>query len=184
MDVDLDGCIRGDKQAWDAFVDRCSGVIYAAARRTIGSRPGGGESVELDDTVQDVYIRLVKDDCRLLRSYDPSRAGLSTWLTLVTRSVAIDRLRKRRLDTVPIDPRLDGQMPGNAPGAGREFPETPLHVLSPRQRLVLTMLFDRDMTVIEAAAALEVDEQTVRSTKHKALSRLRQAMAAGPGPPA
>ena len=38
------------------------------------------------------------------------------------------------------------------------------------------MLFDEDMSVEQAAARLNVDPQTIRSEKHKALTRLREAM--------
>jgi len=168
MDVDLNACIGGEKRAWDAFVDRYSGVIHAAVRRTIRTSPGG-----IDDPVQEVFVRLVKDDFRLLRGYDPSRAALTTWLTLVARSVAIDYVRKRRLDTVPLQP--DDEPPRTPTGRG-ETVLVPLNVLTDRQRLVLRMLFDEEMSVPEAARLMEVDEQTIRSTKHKALSRLRAAM--------
>ena len=33
MDVDLNACIAGDKEAWDTFVDRWVGVIHAAVWR-------------------------------------------------------------------------------------------------------------------------------------------------------
>ena len=39
------------------------------------------------------------------------------------------------------------------------------------------MLFEEDMTVAQAAALIGVDEQTIRSTKHKGLTRLREHMA-------
>jgi RNA polymerase sigma-70 factor (ECF subfamily) len=38
---------------------------------------------------------------------------------------------------------------------------------------VLTLLYDREMEVAEAAALLGVDAQTIRSTHHKAMLRLR-----------
>ncbi len=58
--------------------------------------------------------------------------------------------------------------------AARLHPEIPLHVLSARQRLVMTLLFDEQLSVAEAAGFIGVDEQTIRSTKHKALTRLRE----------
>lgn len=56
-----------------------------------------------------------------------------------------------------------------------EAPEIdiPLHILTARQRLVLTLLYDDEKSVAEVASILDVNEQTVRSTKHKALERLR-----------
>ncbi len=49
----------------------------------------------------------------------------------------------------------------------------PKDLLSPRQQLVLTMLYERDMDVAEIAKSLDVDPQTVRSTHHKAMLKLR-----------
>ncbi|MHC5003565.1 MAG: RNA polymerase sigma factor [Planctomycetota bacterium] len=178
MDVDLEACIAGDKQAWDRLVERCAPVIYATVRRTLGRREGPGP-VEVEDCVQDVFIRIVRDDFRLLRTYDPERAQLTTWLALVARSVAIDQLRRRRLPTVPLEPAAAAgrDAPASAGEGSLETSQLPLHLLTARQRLVLHLLFDRGMTVGQAAALIGVDEQTIRSTKHKALIRLRRQMA-------
>lgn len=165
-DIDLAACVRGDKAAWDRFVERYAGVILSAVRRAIGS----SDPARIEDPVQDVYVRLVRDDFRLLRTFDGTRASLSTWLTLIARSAAIDHLRKRRRTTEAL-PTEELAAPGTA-----ETPDTPaipLHLLSGRQRLVLRLLFDEERSVPEAAAFLGVDEQTIRSTKHKALTRLR-----------
>jgi len=179
MDVDLQACIDGDKRAWDAFVDRWSGLIVTAVQRTIRTRVG--QVAEIDDPVQDVFVRLVKNDYRLLRTYDPQRASLSTWLTLVARSTTIDHLRRKRLETVPLE--VDAIAPPPEAPAG-DTPAIPLHLLTARQRLVLRMLFDEELTVAEAARNLGVDDQTIRSTKHKAISRLRAHLSAPAPPPA
>ncbi|MEE8154649.1 MAG: sigma-70 family RNA polymerase sigma factor [Phycisphaerales bacterium] len=168
MDVNLHYCLEGDKQAWDAFVQRYSGVIYAAVGRVGGSRSAGSTGRTTEDVAQEVFVRLIKDDYRLLRKFEPQRASLETWLTLVARSVAIDCLRKRRLETSGLD---SSQIPAAEPTPDGQT--VPLHLLTARQRLVLTLLFDEDRSVAEAAQMLSVDEQTIRSTKHKALSRLR-----------
>ena len=168
MDVNLHHCLEGDKQAWDDFVQRYSGVIYAAVGHVFGSRGAGTTGRTPEDVAQDVFVRLVKDDYRLLRKFEPQRASLETWLTLVARSVAIDCLRKRRLETSGLDP---SQIPAAEPTPDGQT--VPLHLLTARQRLVLTLLFDEDRSVAQAAQMLNVDEQTIRSTKHKALSRLR-----------
>ena len=173
MEIDLDACIGGDKQAWDAFVERWAGVIHAAVQRTFHGGRGAAARAEIEDTVQDVFLRLIKDEYRLLRSYDARRASLSTWLTLVARSTAIDRLRRKRAPTIPLEP--DDAPPASG-GRQRavDTPEIPLHLLSGRQRLVLRLLFDEQRSVAEAAGFIGVDQQTIRSTKHKALSRLRK----------
>ena len=57
-----DALLRGEKAAWDAFVRRYGGLVVAAVR--------GVASVygDIEDLTQDVFVRLCKDDFRLLRS--------------------------------------------------------------------------------------------------------------------
>lgn len=170
MNVDLNACISGSKPAWDAFVQQNSGIIYAAVQRAL--RYKTGDQRDVDDRVQDVFVRLIQNDCRLLRTYDARRASLSTWLTLVARSVVHQHLQKRSLNTVPLCPSDAVIEPD--PISGSE--PLPLDGLTGRQREVLEMLFEQGLSVEEAAVRIGVNPQTIRSTKHKALSRLRQEL--------
>ncbi len=171
---DLAGCVRGEKAAWDALVEHAAPILFAAIHRTLGD---SSDRALAEDLAQDVFVRLVKDDFRLLRSYDPARASLPTWLTLVASSMAIDHLRRQKSRPLPLD-AANGVAARPEPVADeREF-RVPEGLLSPRQRLVLTLLVEREMSVEEAAATLGVDPQTIRSTKHKAIARLRDSFSA------
>src|SRR5213080_1616379 len=127
---------------------------------------------EVEDLTQEVFVRLCKDDFRLLRSYDPTRAALSTWLTIVARSTARDALRRKRAEAVPIDSVPEGRLAVDPvePVVKLKLPEA---LLSPRQREILSMLYDREMDVAEIAKILGIDPQTVRSAHHKAMVKLR-----------
>ena len=59
--------------------------------------------------------------------------------------------------------------------------QIPAGLLSPRQELILSLLYDQDMDVAEAAAFLKVEAQTVRSMHHKALTKLRAHFANATG---
>jgi len=161
-----DALLRGEKAAWDAFVRRYGGLVVAAVRGVAMAQP------EVEDLTQEVFVRLCKDDFRLLRSYDPARASLSTWLTIVARSTARDGLRRRRAETVPLDIVPEAQLAIDPvePVQKLKLPEA---LLSPRQRQILAMLYDREMDVAEIAQALGIDRQTVRSAHHKAMVKLR-----------
>jgi RNA polymerase sigma factor (sigma-70 family) len=165
--VDLARLRSGDKSEWDRFVRRAGPVIYAAVLRRLGPAGAAGEA---EDVAQEVFARLCRRD-RPLAGYDPQRASLSTFLTVLATSAAIDHLRRKRpadpLDSVPEE-RL--ATPAAEP---RERLRIPEDLLTARQRLVMTLLYDREMEVAEAAAFLGVDPQTVRSTHHKAMLRLR-----------
>jgi RNA polymerase sigma factor (sigma-70 family) len=158
--------LNGDSNAWEQFVRRYGGLIVAAVR-VVALTSG-----DIEDLSQEVFVRLCKDDFRLLRSYDPARAGLSTWLTIVARSTARDALRRRRAVSVPLDAVPEAQLAIDPvePVHKLKLPEA---LLSPRQREILAMLYDKDMDVAEIARMLGIDPQTVRSAHHKAMIKLR-----------
>jgi DNA-directed RNA polymerase specialized sigma24 family protein len=166
QDGDLDDLLRGEKEAWGRFVRRYAGLVVAAVRGV------AREAGEIEDLTQEVFLRLCKDDFRLLRGYDPARAGLSTWITIVARSTARDAMRRYRPLSVPIEAVPEGRLAIDPiePVPKLKLPEA---LLSPRQRQILTMLYDRDMEVSEVATALGIDPQTVRSAHHKAMIKLR-----------
>lgn len=169
---DLAALIRGEKGAWDAFVRRYAALIMAAVRGV------AQEGAEAEDLAQEVFIRLCKDGFRLLKTYDPARAGLTTWLTIVARSTARDALRRRRVQGVPIDdvPEAALAVPAVEPVDKLTYPAD---LLSPRQREILALIYDRDMDVAEIAVQLRIDAQTVRSMHHKAMLKLRAHFGVG-----
>jgi len=161
-----DALLNGDRAAWEGFVRRYGGLIVAAVR---GVAPTHGD---IEDLAQEVFVRLCKDGFRLLRTYDPARAGLSTWLTIVARSTARDALRRRRVEAVPLEAVPEAQLAVDPvePVQKLKLPEA---LLSPRQREILAMLYDKEMDVAAIARALGIDPQTVRSAHHKAMLKLR-----------
>lgn len=167
-DADLALLLDGEKAAWDRFVARHAAVIFAAVRRRLVP---AGRTSDAEDVVQDVFVKLCQNDFRLLRSYDASRAKITTWLTVVANSAAIDHLRRLRRRTEDIEAQPEAVL-----AVDPVIPETvkiPDGLLSPRQALVLELLYRRDMTPAEAAEVIGIDPQTVRSMHHKALVKLR-----------
>lgn len=169
-DIDLPALLAGGKTDWDRFVAAAAPVIHAVARRVVAAH--GVATEEAGDVAQDVFVRLCADNRRLLRNYDPARASMGTWLAVVARSCAVDHLRRRRQQHASID-----DVPESAVAFEDRHVERiniPPDLLTERQALVLRLLYDREMEVAEAAAFLKVDAQTVRSTHHKAMLRLRE----------
>jgi RNA polymerase sigma factor (sigma-70 family) len=158
--------LNGEKTAWQGFVRRYGGLIVAAVR-AIAPTQG-----DIEDLTQEVFVRLCKDNFRLLRTYDPARAAVSTWITIVARSTARDALRRRRAESVPIDGVPEALLAVDPVEPVRKL-KLPEALLSPRQREILAMLYDKDMDVAEIAKTLGIDPQTVRSAHHKAMIKLR-----------
>ncbi len=168
--IDLQVLRTGNKRAWDGFVAAAAPLIHAVVRRTLATYRLSEDDVL--DAAQDVFVRLCANDYRLLKAYDPERAGISTWLAVVSRSAAIDHVRRRRQATDSID-----DVPESALGVEDKHVEklkVPTGLLTDRQVLILKLLYDEDKDVSEIAEVLKIDAQTVRSTHHKAMLRLRE----------
>lgn len=170
--LDMELLLNGDKAQWDTFVEQYSRLIYSVARKAFLAYRNQAQDSDLDEAFQEVFVRLLNDDMRLLRTYDPSRSSLSTWLTLVTRSVSIDLLRKSPRPQQTLE-GLDIPASDDQPAISLPV-DIPEDLLPGRQRLVIELLFRRGLDVDEAAKILSVDAQTIRSAKHKALQVLRE----------
>jgi RNA polymerase sigma factor (sigma-70 family) len=169
-EIDLRRLVAGNKRAWDQFVTAAAPLINAVVRRALSPYRLGEDDVM--DAAQDVFVRLCANDFRLIKGYDPARAGISTWLAVVARSAAIDHMRRRRQVADPIDDVPEAALA--IEDRHVEKLKIPHGLLTDRQTLMLRLLYDEDRDVTEVAGLLKIDAQTVRSTHHKALLRLRE----------
>lgn len=190
--TDITACMTGDGKAWRRFVSAYAPVIHKAVHYTLRWNGGDAAGLDAQDVTQEVFCRLVGDGFHLLSTYDPARAGLSTWLTVVARSTALDCLRARRTERlarhVPY-PRHGGHDAHNVHDVEDELAERlwaeapvsddrgeldlPPGLLSRRQSTVLRLLFQDDLDTDEVARTLDIHPKTVRSLKQNALARLR-----------
>ncbi len=173
--ANIPACLIGDMQAWREFVRLYGPLITKVADWTL-RRAGAHSASETDDVAQEVFARLVRGNYRLLESWDSARGSFSTWLTVVSRSTALDYLRDKRNGLsgssrhVPLDDYPE--IPAHIAPEGERL-TLPEGILSPRQRAVLFLQFEKDMTPEEIAAFLDIHPQTVRSVRHSAYLKLR-----------
>jgi RNA polymerase sigma-70 factor (ECF subfamily) len=102
----LNACLEsGSNAAWTEFVRRfqplVASVILRTARRYREPRP---ELV--DDLVQETFLRLCRDDCKVLRQFESRHEdAIFGFLKVVAASVAMDHFRyrgaKKRFGEVP-----------------------------------------------------------------------------------
>jgi RNA polymerase sigma-70 factor (ECF subfamily) len=76
----------GLDSALSELYDRYNRTVYG-----VGMKILGGDHSLAEELVQDVFLKIWRSS----KTFDPSRAGFSTWLYRVTRSAAIDLYRKR-----------------------------------------------------------------------------------------
>lgn len=92
----LRACAKPDSTAaWKEFMRRYHGVLTAAAIR-VSRHWGKGTADEIDDIVQDIYIKLCADGARVLTSFQAVKPGEDFgYLKVVATHHAQDYYRKR-----------------------------------------------------------------------------------------
>ena len=170
--VSLPLLTAGDKTTWDRFVSLAAPLLRGVVRRTLVRARVESHTA---DVMQDIFLRLCRDDFRLLKTFDAGKASLSTWLGVVATSSSIDFLRRQRMQTVALEDVNEAELGHTQQPAMRAL-ELPTDLLSARQALILKLLFEQDLPVEDVAKLLRIEAQTVRSLKHKALTRLRAAI--------
>jgi RNA polymerase sigma-70 factor, ECF subfamily len=82
-----------DEKAWAEFIRRFQLVIGAAVLRT-ARRWIDPSAVQLDDLIQETYLKLCEDDSRLLRSFQPRQEdSIYGFLKVVAANVVHDHFK-------------------------------------------------------------------------------------------
>jgi RNA polymerase sigma factor (sigma-70 family) len=127
------------------------------------------------DEAEDVLQRVFYEVWRNRDRYDPTRS-LEAWVLGIARKRAIDQLRRRHANVVPIEALRD-----IAGDDGRELAERyaranqvrgALERLPREQREVLTLAYFGDLTQTEIAQRLGVPLGTVKARTFRGLRRL------------
>lgn len=166
---------EGDPQALSELYDRFSANLLALARRVLHS------TEDAEEVLQEVFIHAWNRADR----YDPARSSVSTWLVLITRSRAIDRLRSRKVgDRTTAALQQETLHDHTSPeGVGnvlaherRERVREEMTRLPPEQREVLDLAFYGGMTQSEIAESTGIPLGTVKTRTLLAMKKLRKAL--------
>jgi RNA polymerase sigma factor (sigma-70 family) len=89
-------CTRGDKLAWDEFVDKYSNLIYRYILSVLKLKGINSSHQDIvKDLFQEIFISLANDDFKKLRSYKAKNGcSLASWLRQVVIHYTIDYVRK------------------------------------------------------------------------------------------
>ena len=171
--------------------DRYAPSLLALVRRVLAA----DADTDAEDVLQEIFVQVWKQAGR----YEPSRSSVSTWLVLIARSRAIDRLRSRKVadraheasqNAAAADSSGSGDRTG-APGQAYTSPEALQNVfiqerhervqsemanLPAEQRQVLEMAFYEGLSQSEIAAKAGLPLGTVKTRTLLAMKKLRNAL--------
>jgi RNA polymerase sigma-70 factor (ECF subfamily) len=180
----LDSIRRDDPGAFEEFVRRYGGRIYAFGMRVCG------ESEDAKDVAQDTLIQAF----RALKDVNEPQA-LRSWLYRVVSNACLMRRRKgkyeprQQLTLEELMPRgredAEIQIPDAATLPDDEVARREIHAaiyagireLSPEYRMVVLLRDIEQLSTHEVAVALNITESTVKMRLHRARLMLRKVLA-------
>ena len=164
-----------DQVALGELYDRFSSLLLALVRRILNNE------AEAEEILQEVFLQVWNQAER----YDRRRSSVSTWLVLIARSRAIDRLRSRQVkDRTLSHLQQENRHPHTSPEGPRSVllrqrrqrQRREMQGLPDEQRQVLELAFFRGMTQSEIAASTGIPLGTVKTRTLLAMKKLRNAL--------
>jgi DNA-directed RNA polymerase specialized sigma24 family protein len=93
----VERCLRGDVAAWEELYCKCHDPLCAAIRYQLGRT--GADSQLVDEMAARVWYRLVDQNGKQLKKFNPARGAILTFIRLIARKEISNYFRadKRRL---------------------------------------------------------------------------------------
>ena len=174
-DAELDRALKsGDRSALGTIYDRYGSVVYGLALKMLA------DPQEAEDLTQEVFLTLWRK-----QSYSQERGSLRSFLTVMTRSRALDRLRSRSRKLKFFGKW--GQTLSEKMGSVTPFEEAAvrerrdrvrraLETLPEKQRQILELSYYEGLSQSEIAQRLELPLGTVKTRSRQGLLKLRQCL--------
>lgn len=174
----------GDEQALGAIYDRWATTVHTLAYYLLG------QADEAEDAVEETFWQAWREAGR----YDASRGAVSTWLSTIGRSRALDRQRaRRRRAEEPLEtddassassagisntmaPAANPQHEAEAAERARDI-AVALESLPAEQREVIVLAYFGGLSQSEIAARTSLPLGTVKTRARLALQKLRAPLA-------
>ncbi|HTQ81320.1 MAG TPA: sigma-70 family RNA polymerase sigma factor [Thermoanaerobaculia bacterium] len=164
-------------EALAELYDRYAPTLLALARRILSNHQ------DAEEVLQEVFLHV----WNRAALYDPSRSSVATWLVLLTRSRAIDRLRNRKVVDRTHEAAYAEDADAYTSPEGdrnvflqerRERVRQELTKLPAEQREVLDLAFYGGLSQSEIASRTDIPLGTVKTRTLLAMKKLRNALRA------
>jgi len=177
----LERLLRYDPKAWNELVETYSGLLLAIVRGTFARYGFTPANADVEDMVADVWQNLLANELKIVRQCLQHGYFLQT-LHVLARNRTIDLLRKRKLETIPLDgnePAVEAP-PSAVPSAAMDVPEAYLRqalaTLTSKERSLVALFFLQGKKYKEIAALTGISMNSIGPTMGRALIKLRQIL--------
>lgn len=187
----IDGCLAGHNPAREQFVRRFSRLVYSTILGAVKAKGAYLGEQDMEDLHNTVFVSFFERRCRKLRQYEGRNGcSLASWVRMVTVRAVLDFLRRRsdplhrpeKLTPLELLPEAadDTQASPWACMMAKEqhaLIEKGLQTLAARDQLIIRLHCLEERPLAQVAVILDVSEANIHSVKHRAIQRLKAAVA-------
>ena len=163
--------LQGNQLAFKELVERHHAIAFAVVRGVMG------DSDDVEDVVQMVYVKVY-------RGLDKFRGDskFSTWLYQIARNEAINAVKKRRLDTIPVEelvvaaPEQDSPEAAFRRTAAADELGAAMARIDERYREVLELRYMGERSYEEISEMTGLPIGTVKTYIHRGKAALKSVM--------
>ena len=135
---------RGDAASWEEFMGRFNGVIARSVLR-VAIRQGISDNALVDDLVQETYLKLFANECKLLKSFTPRHPDSEfAYLKVVATNVAHDYFKSRHAAKRGTEAKYESL----DERTGIPNSKSSQHSLRPSERAILINQIDRKLVSV------------------------------------
>jgi RNA polymerase sigma-70 factor, ECF subfamily len=164
----------GNRSAFNALYRSTSNRLFGICLRVLAQR------AEAEDALQDVYTAV----WRKAGQFDATKASATSWLAMIARNKAIDRLRSMpaRQSRASVELAENVEDPGASPSqqvqtaTDRAQLDHCLERLEPRRRSLIRAAFFDGLTYEELSAKIEAPLGSIKSWIRRGLMQLRECL--------
>lgn len=158
---------QNDRAAFEYLYDHYSGALFNVICKVLR------DNEKAEDVMQDAFLKIWKS----IKSYDPAKGRLFTWMLNIARNSAIDAARsegrKPGMDDISENPDRTDQNATYQPSPSTLDLKALVDTLRPERKILVDLVYFQGYTQEEASKELDIPLGTVKSRIRTALQDLK-----------
>ena len=184
----LNACLTGDKNAWDAFVEKYTNLIYYTLHKTLKTYYSDFLYQDVEDIHNSIFLSLMENDYKKLKQYKGiNNCSVSSWLMVVTANFTLNFIKKHK-SNIPIENNSnDNKNIIDNHSIPQAQPDDELvsiehdkilreltKELNPNDRLFLKLYYEKELPPEEIAEILNLSVSAIYSKKNRITGKLKK----------
>lgn len=184
----LNACCTGDKNAWDAFVEKYTNLIYHTVHKTLKTYYSDFLYQDVEDIHNSIFLSLMENDYKKLRQYKGiNGCTVSSYLMVITANFTLNFI-KRYKSHVPIesDSNDNRDVIENISAAHSQPDEEFVNIdhdkilkelieeLNSNDKLFLKLYYEKELPPEEIAEILNLSVSAIYSKKNRITDKLKK----------